>query len=59
MTTGTNSTITHCAPTTPHLARCVFILPNDYSQMENLPKINGVTLTGDVSSANLGISIPI
>ena len=55
MTTGTNSTTTHCAPTPPLLASCVSILPNDYSQMENLPKINGVTLLGDKSANELGI----
>ena len=31
---------------------------NNYNDLQNLPKINGHTLTGDKSSAELGINIP-
>ena len=31
---------------------------SDYTALENKPKINGVTLEGDKSSSDLGISVP-
>ena len=30
----------------------------DYEQLDNLPKINGVELSGDISLSELGIEIP-
>lgn len=37
------------------LKKVVSVLPNDYSQLENLPRINGVTLSGDISSKELNL----
>lgn len=55
MTTQKVQPTTHCAPTTPHLARCISVLPNDYSQIENKPQINGVVLTGNKSAKEIGL----
>ena len=54
MTTETTVN-THCAPTNAHLMRCVSILPNDYTNLENQPSINGETLVGNKSAKELGI----
>lgn len=37
------------------LKKVVSVLPNDYSQLENLPSIDGVTLSGDISSKELNL----
>ena len=44
-----------CTPTRVNLHRCVSVLPNDYSQLENVPKINGVSLMGDLKAGDLGL----
>lgn len=44
-----------CTPATVKVHRCVSVLPNDYSVMENLPKINGVTLLGEMTSKQLNL----
>lgn len=33
----------------------VSVLPNDYSQLENLPSIDGITILGDISSKQLNL----
>lgn len=37
------------------LKRIISVLPNDYLQLENIPKINGVTLSGDISATDLNL----
>lgn len=35
--------------------KCVSILPNDYSTLENLPTINGVVVNGQLTSEKLSL----
>lgn len=35
--------------------RCVSVMPNDYNELENIPKINGVDLKGDMTSHSLSL----
>lgn len=44
-----------CTPTRVNLHRCVSVLPNDYSRLENIPTINGVSLIGDLKAVDLGL----
>lgn len=43
-----------CTPVNANLHRCVSVLPNDYNILENKPKLNGQTLEGDLTVADLG-----
>lgn len=44
-----------CAPVSVKVHPCVSLLPNDYNALENLPKINGVVLSGDLSASDLSL----
>lgn len=44
-----------CSPTHVEIHRCVSVLPNDYTILENLPSINGVTLKGDQKAQDLSL----
>lgn len=46
---------TACTPPSVNVHRCVSILPNDYSILENKPAINGVELTKDTTAAELNL----
>lgn len=35
--------------------RCVSVMPNDYNELDNLPKINGVELKGEMTSHSLSL----
>ena len=35
--------------------RCVSVMPNDYNELKNIPKINGVDLKGDMTSHSLSL----
>ena len=52
---STRTTSTQCSPVSVKVKRCVSVLPNDYSQLENMPTINGVTLIGDLKANELGV----
>lgn len=45
----------YCAQPSVRLHRCISILPNDYNVMENIPKINGVDLKGEMKSEQLSL----
>ncbi len=44
-----------CSPAHVEIHRCVSVLPNDYTILENLPSINGVTLKGDQKAQDLNL----
>lgn len=52
---STRTTSTQCSPVSVKVKRCVSVLPNDYSQLENMPTINGVTLIDDLKANELGV----
>lgn len=45
----------HCTAPQVKLKPLVSILPNDYTIMDNLPKINGVTLIGEKTAQQLSL----
>lgn len=55
MGTKNDATETTCTQPSVKIHRCVSVLPNDYSILENLPKINGVTLLGDLTTEGLNL----
>lgn len=42
-----------CSPLSVKVKRCVSVLPNDYTVLENLPAINGVTLIGNIKAKDV------
>lgn len=44
-----------CAQPSIKVHHCVSILPNDYAQLVNLPTINSITLSGNLSSSELNL----
>lgn len=42
-----------CTPVSVKVKRCVSVLPNDYTVLENLPTINGVSLIGNTTAQDL------
>lgn len=44
-----------CTQPSVQIHRCVSVLPNDYSILENLPVINGVVIKGNLTSEILSL----
>lgn len=44
-----------CNPAQIKVHRCVSVLPNDYSQLENLPTINGKKIIGELDLTDIGV----
>lgn len=45
----------NCTPTTVKVHRHISVLPNDYSELENIPSINGIRLIGEQTAKQLNL----